>query len=153
MTLFTLKLGNDFLLVHIYMDDIIFGGSSRVLVSSFQKMMDKEFQMSMMGELTFFLGIQVKQMKKGTFIHQAKYMKDPRKKFNMVEPKPVSTLMSTATALDPDKNGEVVDQREYRSMIGSLLYLTPTQSGILFVVCLCAWFQASPCSSHRTTVQ
>jgi hypothetical protein len=138
MTLFTLKLDNDFLLVHIYMDDIIFGGSSRVLVSSFQKMMDKEFQISMMGELTFFLGIQVKQMKKGTFIHQAKYMKDPRKKFNMVEPKPVSTLMSTATALDPDKNGEVVDQREYRSMIDSLLYLTPTQSGIQFVVCLCA---------------
>jgi hypothetical protein len=62
-TLFTLKYGNDFLLVQIYMDDIIFGGSSHVLVSSFQEMMENEFQMSMMGGLTFFLGIQVKQMK------------------------------------------------------------------------------------------
>jgi hypothetical protein len=62
-TLFTLKHGNNFLLVHIYVDDIIFGGSSHVLVSSFQKMMENEFHMSMMGELTFFLGIQFKQMK------------------------------------------------------------------------------------------
>jgi hypothetical protein len=62
-TLFTLKHGNDFLLVQIYVDDIIFGGSSHVLVSSFEEMLEKEFQMSMMGELTFFLGIQVKQMK------------------------------------------------------------------------------------------
>jgi hypothetical protein len=71
-TLFTLKHGNEFLLVQIYMDDIIFGGSSHVLVSSFQEMMENEFQMSMIGELTFFLGIQVKQIKKGTFVHQAK---------------------------------------------------------------------------------
>jgi hypothetical protein len=65
-TLFTLKHGNDFLLVQIYVDDIIFGGSSHSLVSSFQEMMENEFQMSMMGDLTFFLGIQVKQMKQGT---------------------------------------------------------------------------------------
>jgi hypothetical protein len=65
--------------------------------------------MSMMAELTFFLGIQVKQTKEGIFIHQAKYMKYLMKKFNMAELKPVSTPMSTAAALDPDKNGEVVD--------------------------------------------
>jgi hypothetical protein len=103
--LFTLKHGNDFLRVQIYVDDIIFGGSSHVFVLSFQEMMEKKFQMSMMGELTFFLGIQVKQMKQGIFVHQAKYMKDLMKKFNMAELKPVSTLMSTATALDPDENG------------------------------------------------
>jgi hypothetical protein len=67
--------------------------------------------MSMMGELTFFLGIQVKQMKQGTFVHQAKYTKDMMKKLNMGELKPVSTPMSTATVLDPDENGEAVDQR------------------------------------------
>jgi hypothetical protein len=89
-------------------------------------MMDNEFQMSLMGELTFFLGIQVKQTKEGIFIHQAKYTKVLMKKFNMPKLKPVSTLISTATALDPDENGEAVDQREYRSMIGSLLYLTVT---------------------------
>jgi isopentenyldiphosphate isomerase len=67
--------------------------------------------MSMMGELTFFLGIQVKQMKQGTFVQQAKYMKNLMKKFNMVELKPVSTPMSTTTSLDPDEKGEAVDQR------------------------------------------
>jgi hypothetical protein len=82
--------------------------------------------MSMMGELTFFLGIQVKQMKQGTFMHQAKYTKDLMKKFNITELKPLLTPMSMATALDLDENGETVDQREYRSMIDSLLYPTTT---------------------------
>jgi isopentenyldiphosphate isomerase len=126
-TLFTLNHGTDFLLVQIYVDDIIFGGSSHTLVSSFQKMMENEFQMSMMGELTFFLGIQVKQMKQGTFVHQANYMKDLMKKFNMVELKPVSTLMSMVTSPGPDEDGEAVDQREYMSMIGFLLYLMVTR--------------------------
>jgi hypothetical protein len=123
-TLFTLKHGTDFLLVQIYVDDFIFGGSSHILVSSFYEMMEKEVQMSMMGELAFFLGIQVKQTKQGTFIHQAKYIKDLMKKFNMTELKPVSTPMSMEMTLDLDENGEAVDQREYKSMIGSLWYLT-----------------------------
>jgi isopentenyldiphosphate isomerase len=93
-------------------------------------MMESEFQMSMMRELTFFLGIQVKQMKQGTFVHQAKYMKDLMKKFNMVELKPVSTPMSFVASLGLDEDGEDVDQREYMSMIGSLLYLTATRSDI-----------------------
>jgi hypothetical protein len=116
-------------------------------------MMENEFQMSIMGELTFFLGIQVKQTKEGIFIHQAKYMKDLIKKFNMVELKPVSTLMSMVVALDLDENGETVDRREYRSMIGSHLYLMMTRPDIQFAVCLCARFQSSPRSSHRMTVQ
>jgi hypothetical protein len=73
-------------------------------------MMKSEFQMSMMEELTFFLGIQVKQMKQGTFMHQAKYMKDLMNKFNMVELKPVSTPMSSAASLGPDEDGDAVDQ-------------------------------------------
>jgi hypothetical protein len=109
--------------------------------------------MSMMGELTFFLGIQVKQTKQGTFVHQAKYTKDLMKKFNMAELKLVSTLMSFVASLGPDEDGEVVDQREYMSMISSLLYLTVTRSDIQFVVGLCACFQASPRSSHQMTVQ
>ena len=112
--------------------------------------MESEFQMSMMGELNFFLGIQVKQ---GTFVHQAKYTKDLMKKFNMTELKPVSTPMSSMALLGPDEDGEAVDQREYKSMIDSLLYLTVTRLDIQFAVGLCARFQASPCSSHRTTVQ
>jgi hypothetical protein len=108
--------------------------------------------MSMMGEITFFLGIQVKQTKEDIFIHQAKYIKDLMKKFNMVVLKHMSTLMSTTVALNPDENGEAIDQREYKSMVGSLVYLTTTRSDIQFVVCLCARFQASPCSSHRMAV-
>jgi hypothetical protein len=152
-TLFTLKHGTIFLLVQIYMDNIMFGGSSHTLVSKFQKMIENEFQMSMMGELTFFLGIQVKQTKEGIFIHQAKCTQDLMKKFNMAELKPVSTPMSMVTALDTDENGEAIDQREYMSMIGFLLYLTMTRPDIQFAMCLCAHFQSSICSSHQTTVQ
>jgi hypothetical protein len=108
-------------------------------------MMESEFQMSMMGELTFFLGIQVKQMKQGTFVHQAK--------FNMAELNPLSTLMSSAMSLGLDEDDEAVDQREYRSMIDFLLYLTATRPDIQFTVGLCARFQASRHSSHRTPVQ
>jgi hypothetical protein len=129
-TLFTLKHDTDFLLVQIYVDGNIFGGSSHTLVSRFQEIMENEFQMSMMGDLTFFLGIQVKQTKEGIFIHQVKYTKDLTKKFNMAELKLASTPMSMIAVLDPDENGETIDQREYRSMIGSLLYLTATRSDI-----------------------
>jgi hypothetical protein len=112
------------------MDDIVFGGSSHSLVARFVEDMSIEFEMSMMGELQFFLGLQIKQAKEGTFVHQAKYTKDILKKFKMDDLKPLSTLMSTTTALDADEDGEPVDQKEYRSMIGSLLYMTVTRSGI-----------------------
>jgi hypothetical protein len=109
--------------------------------------------MSMMGELTFFLGTQVKEMKQGTFLHQAKYTRDLMKKFSMAELKPMSTPMSSAASLGPDEDGEAVNQREYMSMIGTLLYLTATWPDIQFAVGLCARFQASPHSSHRMTAQ
>jgi hypothetical protein len=92
-------------------------------------------------------------MKQDIFVHQAKYTNDLMKKFNMAELKPVSTPMSSAASLGPDEDGEAVDQREYRSMIGSLLYLTATRPNIQFIVGLCACFQSSPRSSHQTTVQ
>jgi hypothetical protein len=122
-------------------------------VSSFLEMMESEFQMSMMGELIFFLGIQLKQTKQGTFIYQGKYPKGLMKKFNMAKLKPLLIPMSMATILDPDENGETVDQREYRSMIDSLLYLTAIRPEIQFTVGLCVCFQASPRSLHWTIVQ
>jgi hypothetical protein len=103
-------------------------------------MIENEFHMFMMGELTFSLGIQVKQTKESTFVHQAKYMKDLIKKFVMVDAKPVSTSMSMTITLDPNEDGQAVDQREYRSMIISLLYLTTTRPDIQFTMCLCACF-------------
>jgi hypothetical protein len=103
----------------------------------------------MMGELQFLLGLQIKQSKEGTFVHEAKYRKDILKKFKMDDSKPLSTPMSMTTVLDMDEDGEPVDQNDYRSMIGSLLYLTTMRLDIDFSVCLCARFQASPRTSHR----
>jgi hypothetical protein len=108
--------------------------------------------MLMMEELTLFLGIQVKQTKQDTFVHQVNYTKDLMKKFNMAEHKLVSTLMSMTMALDSDENGDAVDQREYMSMIDSL-YLTATRPNIQFDVCLCSRFQASPCCTHQQAIQ
>jgi hypothetical protein len=107
--LFLLRQGNDILIVQVYVDDIVFCGSSHSLVVRFAEDMSKEFEMSMMGELQFFLRLQIKQAKKGTFVHQAKYTKDILKKFKMDDSKPLSTPMSTITTLDMDEDGEPVD--------------------------------------------
>ncbi|WVZ85242.1 LOW QUALITY PROTEIN: hypothetical protein U9M48_032189 [Paspalum notatum var. saurae] len=152
-TLFLLSHGGDTLIVRIYVDDIIFGGSSHALVSSFAEQMSREFEMSLMGELQFFLGLQIKQGPERTFIHEAKYTRDILKKFEMGDSKPKTTPMSTNTALDADEDGEAVDQKEFRGMIGSLLYLTATRPDIQFAVCLCARYQASPRTSHRQAVK
>jgi hypothetical protein len=139
-TLFLLKQGGDILIVQVYVNDIVFGGSSNSFVARFADDMIMEFEMSMMGELQSFLGLQIKQSKEGTFVHQAKYTKDILRKFKMEDSKAMASPMSTTTALDVDEEGEHVDQKEYRSMIGSLLYLTVTRPDIQFSVCLCARF-------------
>ncbi|WVZ63221.1 hypothetical protein U9M48_012866 [Paspalum notatum var. saurae] len=152
-TLFLLSRSGDTLIFQIYVDDKICGGSSHALVSSFVEQMSRKFEMSLMGELQFFLGLQIKQGPEGTFVHQAKYTKDILKKFDMGDSKPMTTPTSTNTALDADEDGEVVDQIEFRGMISSLLYLTATRTDIQFVVCLCARYQASPRTSHRQAVK
>jgi hypothetical protein len=147
-SLFLLRQGRDILIVQVYMDDIVFGGSSNSHVARFD--MSKKFEMSMMGELQFFLGLQIKQSKEGTFVHQAKYTQDIVRKFKMEDSKAMAMPMSTTAALDADEEGEHVDQKEYWSMIESLLYLTTTRPDILFSVCLCARFQASPRTSSTS---
>jgi hypothetical protein len=111
---------------------IVFGGTSHSLVAMFAEDMSKEFEMSMEGELQFFIRLQIKQAKEGTFVNQDKYTKDVLKKFNMDNSKTLSTLMTTTTTLDSDEDVEPVDQKEYRSMIGSLLYFTGTRPDIQF---------------------
>jgi hypothetical protein len=115
--------------------------------------MSREFEMSMMGELQFFPGLQIKQSKEGTFVNQAKYTKDIVRKFKMEDSKAMTTSMITTTALDVDEEGEHVDQKEYRSIIGSLLYLTAMRPDIQFSICLCARFQVSPRTLHRQAVK
>jgi hypothetical protein len=116
------------------MDYVIFGSSSHALVSKFSYTMSREFEISMMGELNFFLGLQIKQTQDEAFVHQSKYTKNVLKKFDMGEAKDISTPMSTMMALDADKDGEPIDQKEYRSMFGFLLYLTAMRLDIHFVV-------------------
>jgi hypothetical protein len=152
-TLSLLRQGRDILIVQVYVDDIFFGGSSNSLVARFAEDMSRKFEMSMMGELQFFLGLEIKQSKEGTFVHQAKYTKDIVREFKMEDSKAMTTPMSTTTALDADEEGEHVDQKEYRSMIESLLYLSATRPDIQFSVCLCTRFQAYPRTSHRQAVK
>ena len=115
--------------------------------------MTKEFEMSMMGELNYFLGLQVKQMKEGTFVGQPKYCKELLKRFEMDNSKPMATPMSTNVHLDKDEKGKEVDIKRYRGMIGSLLYLSASRPDIMFSVCMCARFQSSPRESHLKCVK
>jgi hypothetical protein len=107
----------------------------------------------MIGELTFFFGFQVKQMREGIFISQEKYTKDLLKGFKMDECKPIKTPMPSNGHLDLDEGGKSVDQTLYRSMIGSLLYLTASRPDIMFSVCMCIRFQASPKEAHLVAVK
>ncbi|KAD6796423.1 hypothetical protein E3N88_07319 [Mikania micrantha] len=116
--------------------------------------MKKKFEMCVIGEMTFFFGLQVKQDPKGVLIHQGKYVTDILTKFNMLESKPASTPMAAARpVLTSDSDGEAVDQYLYRSMIGSLMYLTTSQPDIMFSVCQCARYQANPKASHLIAVK
>ena len=103
-------------------------------------MMTSEFEMSMIEELSYFLGHQIKQLKNGTFVSQGKYIKDMLNKFGMDDGKAISTPMGTNESLDSDASGNIVDQKMYRSMIGSLLYVTASRPDVIFSVCMCARF-------------
>ena len=116
-------------------------------------MMCKEYEMSMMGELNFFLGLHVHQSSKGIFLNQGKYTRELLKKYKMIESKVAKTPMSSTLSLDQDLTGKQVNQKEYRGMIGSLLYLTASRPDIMFSVCMCVRFQADPRESHLIAVK
>jgi hypothetical protein len=107
----------------------------------------------MVGELSYFLGLQIKQLKNDTFVSQDKYIKDMLKKFGMIDSKAISTPMGTNGNLDSDASGNMMDQKLYQSMIGSLLYVTASRPDLMFSVCLCARFQASPRESYLKAVK
>nr|AAV31277.1 putative polyprotein [Oryza sativa Japonica Group] len=153
ITLFTKIIGDDFFVYQIYVDDIIFGSTNEVFCKEFGDMMSREFEMSMIGELSFFLGLQIKQLKNGTFVSQTKYIKDLLKRFGLEDAKPIKTPMATNGHLDLDEGGKPVDLKLYRSMIGSLLYLTVSRPDIMFSVCMCARFQAAPKECHLVAVK
>ncbi|GJT31764.1 putative ribonuclease H-like domain-containing protein [Tanacetum coccineum] len=152
-TLFIKRHKGDILLVQVYVDDIIFGSTKKGLCIAFEKLMHEKFQMSSIGELTFFLGLQVKQKKDGIFISQDKYVDEILKKFGFTEVKTASTPMETQKPLLKDEDGEEVDVYMYRSMIGSLMYLTSLRPDIMFAVCACARYQVNPKVSHLHAVK
>ncbi|GJT76587.1 retrovirus-related pol polyprotein from transposon TNT 1-94 [Tanacetum coccineum] len=145
-TLFTKKRNSHIIIVQIYVDDIIFGSTCQELCDDFSKIMHDEFVMSMMGELNFFLGLQIKQLEDGIFFNQSKYVKEMLKRFGLEDSKPIKTPMSSETKLTRDEDSEPIDDTKYRGMIGSLFYLTASRPDIMFSVflctrcCLTSWF-------------
>jgi hypothetical protein len=137
----------------IYVDDIIFGYTNKSTCEEFSRIMIQKFEMSMMGELKYFLGFQVNQLQDGTFISQTKYIQDILTKFGMKDAKPIKTPMGTNGRLDLDTGGMSVDQKVYRSIIGSLLYLCASRPDIMLSVCMCARFQADPKEVHLRDVK
>ena len=152
-TLFFKMHKNDMILVQVYVDDIIFGSTTDQLCNRFAKLMQSKYEMSMMGELTYFLGLQVSQRNDGIFICQSMYLRDLLKKYGLEDASTAKTPMATATKLDPDDPGKSVDITSYRGMIGSLLYLTVSRPDIMFSTYLCARFQANPKESHLIAVK
>ncbi|GJX69514.1 retrovirus-related pol polyprotein from transposon TNT 1-94 [Tanacetum coccineum] len=152
-TLFTKKSKSHLIIVQIYVDDIIFGSTCQNLCDDFAKIMHEEFEMSMMGELNFFLGLQIKQMEDGIFFNQSKYIKEMLKKFGLEDAKPTKTPMSTEIKLTKDDKANSVDNTKYQGMIGSLLYLTARRPDIMFSVRLCARFQENPKTTHLEAIK
>ncbi|GJR45098.1 retrovirus-related pol polyprotein from transposon TNT 1-94 [Tanacetum coccineum] len=118
-TLFTKKKSSNLIIIQIYVDDIIFGSTCQDMCDEFAKIMHDEFEMSMMGELNFFLGLQIKQIEDGIFFNQSKYIKEMLKKFGLEDSKPMKTPMSSDTKLTKDEECESVDSTKYRGMIGT----------------------------------
>ncbi|GJU92670.1 retrovirus-related pol polyprotein from transposon TNT 1-94 [Tanacetum coccineum] len=152
-TLFTKKSKSHLIIVQIYVNDIIFGSTCQNLYDDFAKIMHDEFEMSMMGELNFFLGLQIKQTEDGIVFNQSKYIKEMLKKFGLEDSKPTKTLISTKIKLTKDDEADSADSTKYQGMIGNLLYLTASRPDIMFSVCLCVCFQENPKTTHLEAVK
>ncbi|GKD64699.1 retrovirus-related pol polyprotein from transposon TNT 1-94, partial [Tanacetum coccineum] len=152
-TMFIRREGKELLLVQIYVDDIIFAASTPELCDLFAKIMCSKFKMSMMGKISFFLGLQISQSPRGIFINQSKYALESLKKYGFESCDPVDTPMVEKSKLDEDKEGKAVDPSHYRGMIGTLLYLTASRPDLQFSICMCARYQARPTEKHLNAMR
>ncbi|GJZ99833.1 retrovirus-related pol polyprotein from transposon TNT 1-94 [Tanacetum coccineum] len=150
--LFTQRHEGDILLVQVYVDDIIFGSTNLNFSKPFANLMKNNFEMSMMSELKFFLGLKVHQYPRGIFISQSQYAIELLKKYGMDEYVSMSTPIATER-LDADLQGTPTDQTTYRRMIGGLMYLTASRLDIAFATFVCARFQARPTVKHLKEVK
>nr|GEZ63254.1 retrovirus-related Pol polyprotein from transposon TNT 1-94 [Tanacetum cinerariifolium] len=152
-TLFIRRFQDDILVVQVYVDDIIFGSTHPRYTQLFSDLMKSRFEMSMMKEMTFFLGLQVNQSPCGIFINQSKYVLGILKKYRMESCDPVGTPMEIKDKLDLEQNGTPVGATKYHSMIGALMYLTSSRPDIVHATCLCARYQAKPTEKHLKEVK
>nr|GEY06414.1 uncharacterized mitochondrial protein AtMg00810-like [Tanacetum cinerariifolium] len=137
----------------VYVDDNIFGSTHPRYIQLFSDLMKSRFEMSMMGDMTFFLGLQVNQSPCGIFINQSKYVLEILKKYGTKSCDLVGTPMEIKDKLDLDQNGTPVDATKYRSMIGALMYLTSSRPDIVHATCLCDRYQAKPTEKHLKKVK
>ncbi|GJZ95351.1 retrovirus-related pol polyprotein from transposon TNT 1-94 [Tanacetum coccineum] len=151
--LFIRRFDDDILMVQVYVDDIIFGFTHPRYTQLFFDFMKSCFKMSMMGEMTFFLGLQVNQSPCGIFINQSNYVFEILKKYGMETCDPVGTPTEIKDKLDLDQHGSPVDEMKYRSMIGALMYLTSSRPDIVHATYLCARYQAKPTEKHLKEVK
>ena len=152
-TLFIKREDDKLIVAQAYVDDIIFGSTKNELAHGFSKLMQAEFEMSMIGKLTHFLGLQIRQQDLDIFLSQSKYAKNLVKKFGLESASSVRTPISPNVKLTVNLLGKSVDPSLYRSMIGSLLYLTASKSDICYSVGVCARYQVNPKESHMTTLK
>nr|GEX90809.1 retrovirus-related Pol polyprotein from transposon TNT 1-94 [Tanacetum cinerariifolium] len=151
-TLFIRKAGNDLLLVQIYINDIIFTSTNTAMCDEFANLMTTKFKMSMMGQMSFFLGLQIFQSPRGIFINQSKYASKIIKKYGMLTSDSIDTPIVEKNKLE-DLQETPVDATLYRGMIRSHMYLTCSRLDLIYVVCLCARYQAKPTEKHLNAVR
>nr|GEX56547.1 uncharacterized mitochondrial protein AtMg00810-like [Tanacetum cinerariifolium] len=151
-TMFTRRHGDDILLVQIYVDDIIFGSTNLVFSNRFAKLIKDIIKMSMVGNMKFFLGLQIHQSPRRIFINQSQFTMEFLRKHGMKKCDIVTTPMATAE-IDADLQGTQSDQTKYHSMIGGLMYLTASRPDIRFATFVCARYQARPTDKHLKEVK
>ncbi|GJY06128.1 retrovirus-related pol polyprotein from transposon TNT 1-94 [Tanacetum coccineum] len=152
-TLFISRKGKDILLVQIYVDDIIFAYTTIDLCDKFSEIRCSKFKMSMMGKISFFLGLLISQSPRGFFLNQLKYALESLKKYEMESCDPVDTPMVEKSKLDEDTQGKAVDPTHYRGMVCTLMYLTSSRPYLVYAVCMCARYQARPIEKHLHAVK
>jgi hypothetical protein len=152
-TLFTRRMGKDLVICQMSVDDIIFGCTNKSFCDEFSKIMTDRFEISMMGELKFFLSFQIQQLEDDTFISETKYTHDLLKKFGMDKVKSIKTPMGTNSHLDLDMSCKSVDQKVFHFMIGSLLYICTSRPDNMLSVSMCARFQAAPKECHLRAIK
>jgi hypothetical protein len=147
-SLYIKKKGEDFLMVCLYVDNLIYAGTSKNMVAEFKTTMMKEFKISDLGLMRYFLGIQVKQSPGKIFISQEKYVTDLLKKFHMSKCKPVTSPMAANEKLLQDDGAAKIDSKYFRSLVGSLIYLTNSRPDILYSVNIISRFMENPSKLH-----